>query len=400
MAIMLSDLVNLQNGTAYDANALRCALLDERGNQFILVKDFGTESPAVISLFDKGSGLSVQFLHGGVQTPLIDMTTGLQRSLYDGNGALRAFDGQPYTLVNVENWTPISGNLPAQFIGYLIHWNSLVVSPPLTPSQNEHGYEAALGLTRASVTEDYRSIRPHTKVQAKKFTITFGVSTQTPLHVQAIRLLKMNPDGSLVYINDDDAQYAVIPGDAISNGTAASLYTGNSDLMFNAIKRMQTHGIDISYPNLTTVSAFEVVVKGKTDGVTLPTNMTLTFVGADGKEHPAGKVTGFEFNGAVDEEQVLRLKLHDSPDDPIDAGINLKATSDSTAVKAKIRTKTPITLQEFLTQWMPTMEARPLAALASQGKTAAEIAVALPNMATRYINIAVSAKLLMAGMTP
>ncbi|CAK0768185.1 hypothetical protein CCP4SC76_5000010 [Gammaproteobacteria bacterium] len=397
----ISKLVTQQNGTYYDSNTQRCAVFDEQGNQFILVYDYGLESAQIVPIISThGDAYNIN-LDGNIG-PIVDLATGIQRSLYRVDGTLKTIPNT--TPVSVTTWEPIANTLPAQYLGYIIRWNSLTVEPPPAPSPREKGYETPADMPRVTISEDYRSIRLRKKAQSRKFTFYFGMTDKVHLHVQAIRLLTMNPDNSLSYLDDDDADYSAIAGESLY-GSPSSLYTGNSGFIFNPMKRMQTHGIVINYPNTKTVSAFEVVVCGDGlnqvyDGRAFPTNVVLAFQGVDGKEHQAAKITGFTFDCAAGESRVLRVRLHDDFNDDIDAGLAMTATSDGTLVRQKIKAQESLSLQDFLTQWLPRSQSAPLADLASAGKTAKEIAEIRTDIPTRYINMAVSARLLTKGLVP
>ncbi|MEI6415755.1 MAG: hypothetical protein WCP34_16055, partial [Pseudomonadota bacterium] len=391
------NLLKAAHGTYYDDNSMRATLFDELGNQCVMVVDYGLPTFRIYSILGK-DGNSMWTVVNGVNVGFIDMATGIQTSLYNPDGTLNSYYQGHLTPVNVLTGNPIAGLLPADRIGYVIHWNSITIEPPPAPSRSKIGFEAPATMKGESFTYDHQSIRIRKKAQSKKFFFYFTWRDTSPLHVQAIRLLTMNHDNSLSYLNDDDADYRAFPGEDLFGGDPPSLYTGNTNFLFNYVKGKRKHGIVIEYRSIKTLSAFEMVVCGDGldhcyDGRLLPTNVLLTFMGVDGNEHQAAKITGFVFDCAAGESRVLRVNLHDDFRDDIDVGIELTIIPDKTLVNNKIKANEPLSLTEYLIQWLPRSTVFSILKMAKAGKTPKEIRAHHPEVPQKIILLAFSTPL-------
>jgi len=139
------------------------------------------------------------------------------------------------------------------------------------------------------------------------------------------------------------------------------------------------------------VSAIEIAVNG--NGMAMPDNLAVTFTGVDGKEYQAARITGFAFNPEAGETLVLRLPLNDNYSDTIDIGPDITTYNEQTEIKAKITAGNPLTLQEFMTLWLPRSDAVDLVNGIKAGKSAKDITTVNKAITTRYYNMAVGATL-------
>jgi len=375
------------NGTYYDDNGHRCTVLDEFGNQYVMISTLDVPASAsIVPLFDKDGGLYGRYVNGVV---LIDAGTGIQASFYYGNGNLVTLPG--ITLINTVTLERINSTLPLSHSGYVIHWYSLFVEPPVL-LQHIGGFESVVGMRGPTITYDYQSNRVKKKVQSNKFTFTFVAKAAVNLHVAAVRLLKMLPDGSMAYINDNGSGYST--GAASShNVPMSSLYFSDVDFRFSTLLLHGTirHKVIITYPNVVNVSAIEVAIHGHGD--VTPDNVALSFTDPYGREYQAAHITGFIFNPDDGETMVLRLSLHDYYSDAIYAGPDITVYNEQNDIKAKIVTRNPLTLQEYMTLWLPRSDAVKLVKAIAAGKSAKDITKANKALTTRDYNMAVGATL-------
>ena len=392
MASNIMNLVNSQNGTYYGDNSRRCSVLDEAGNQFLVAKNFGLASEEVMPILaDDGHGNFVfqSFSLDGVSTPIVNSATGVQASLYRADGTLKTLVSG-LTIVDPATLLPINNTLTVADRGKVIHWNCMSAEA-VVPLAGVSGFEKPVNAVGVTITNDYKSSRGKEKAEGKVFTFTFNLRGQMTTGIQALRLLSMNPDGSLSYINDTGANYSrsaeLITG---YNGDVHSLYGGNAAYQLVNNKNLSTHSVTVTYPTTVIVSAFEIAVSDQNHG---PTNVTLTFTGVDGKEKQAARVTGFVAAPASGETCVLRLPLHDAYTDVIDIGPDYTVYNEQMDIKAKITARQPLTMTEFMTLWLPRSEAIELVNGIALGKTAKDISTVNKAITTRYYNMAVGASL-------
>jgi len=387
------DLVDNQNGTFYDDNYNRCSVLDELGKQYLLVRNFNTPSAEIVPIMvDDGHGnTSFQTFNLDGQTkPIVDAGTGTQVSLYNNSGTLKVFGDNTIKVVDPATLLPINNTLPTQYLDYAIHWNSMTAEQKIA-RQNQPGFQKDANAKGATVTPDYKSTRTKKKAQSKKFTFNFSTKSSA-LHLKAVRLLEQNPDGSLSYINDTGNDYSAGSTSLVS-APIGSLYSGNDGFYFSSHQDtgIRKHSVTINYPNVTTVSAIEIAVNG--NGMATPDNLAVTFTCVDGKEYQAARITGFTFNPENGETLVLRLPLHDAYSDTIDIGPDITTYNEQTEIKAKITAGNPLTLQEFMTLWLPRSDAVDLVNGIKAGKSAKDITTVNKAITTRYYNMAVGATL-------
>ena len=392
MASNILNLVNNQNGTYYGDNSRRCAVLDELGNQYLVTRNFGLPSEEVMPIIvDDGHGnfSFASFALDSVSVPIVNSATGVQTSLYKADGTLKAL-ASGLTIVDPATLLPINNTLPVANRGYVIHWNSMVAEANVALA-GVSGFQKGADAKGVTVTNDYKSSRGKEKVQSNKFTFTFNLRGQMTTGIQALRLLSMNPDGSLSYIDDTGANYSR-SAEAITgyNGDVHSLYGGNAAYQLVNNKNLPSHSVTVTYPKNVIVSAFEMAVSDQNPG---PTNVTLTFTGVDGKEYQAARVTGFVATPAAGETCVLRLPIHDDYSDTIDIGPDITTYNETNVIKAKITARQPLTLTEFMTLWLLRSDAVDLVSGITAGKTAKDISTLNKALTTRFYNMAVGASL-------
>jgi hypothetical protein len=398
----IKDLVNAQNNTYYGDNGNRCTLFTEDGRQVFLVAALGTNTESVVPVYldanEQGgnpAGFNYVTISDMASHQLVDDFTGVQMSLYNPDGTLKSLKALklisagnyqlvPVTAIDTETLEQIPAVLDSTLRGKVIWWYAMAAEPAVALG-GLTGFEATTEQPYGH-TLDFKSNRVHRRIQAKKFTVSFTSATDTPM--KAIRLLQMNPQGQLDYINDTGVNCSNTNNTVTSGGDVSTLYAGNDGLTFinkratNGNTQLSTtHGVTITFPNFVNVDALEIV-----GGCN---NVTLSYAGIDGNDAMAVKVSGFE----LDNGRVLRMPIHDNTDDAIDVGPEYMKYNVQTAIRTKITANAPLELAEYMQLLMPTSNAVQLANLVAAGKTAKEIATINKALTARYFYLAAGALL-------